>query len=132
MSLVLELATLVAGALVLVALVPRVRDRARGRRVRRQAARPAALERIEWVVQSSRQTAGDVHVRVRPLLREIAAPLLSRRGVRLDAEPERARALLGDELWEVVRPDRQRPQERRARGLELAELERLVRRLERL
>lgn len=132
MSLVLELATLVVGVVALVALLPRVAERTRGRRVRRAARRPASLERIEWVVEAGRQRAGDVHVRVRPLLRELAAPLLRRHGVRLDAEPARARELLGEEVWEVVRPDRLLPQDRRAPGLSLDELERLVRRLEQL
>jgi hypothetical protein len=84
------------------------------------------------VVDAGHQTAGDVHVRVRPLLREIAAPLLRRLGVHLDSEPQRARALLGEELWEVVRHDRPRPLERREPGLALPDLERLVQRLERL
>ncbi|MGN6170396.1 MAG: hypothetical protein ACTHQQ_19830 [Solirubrobacteraceae bacterium] len=132
MSLTLEVATIVVGALVLAALVPRVATRRRARRTRRPAPRPAALERIERVVGAGRQTAGDVHVRVRPLLREIAVPLVRRQGIRLDSEPERGRALLGEELWEVVRPDRPRPQERRAPGLGLSELERLIERLERL
>jgi hypothetical protein len=132
MSLVLELAAIVVGALVLAALVPRVSRRPRARRSRRAVPRPAALERIERVVEAGRQTAGDVQVRVRPLLREIAAPLLRREGVRLDSEPQQARAVLGEELWDVVRPDRPRPQDWRAPGITLPELERLVQRLERL
>jgi hypothetical protein len=131
-SLVAELVALVVGALLLLALLPRVPARARGGRVRPTVARPEPLERIERVVEAGHQTAGDVHVRVRPLLREIAGPLLRRHGVRLDGEPARARALLGEELWEVVRPDRPPPRERRDRGLELSELEQLVQRLERL
>lgn len=132
MSLVLEVAAVVVGALVLAALVPRVSPRPRARGSRHSVSRPAALERIERVVGAGRQSAGDVHVRVRPLLREIADPLLRREGVGLDSEPQRARALLGEELWEVVRPDRPRPQDRRAPGLTRSELERLVERLERL
>lgn len=132
MSLTLELGVLVIGALVLIALLPRVPPRPRARKGRRAVPRPTELERIERVVDAGRQTAGDVHVRVRPLVREIAATLLRRQGMRLDTEPERARALLGEELWDVVRPDRPRPLDRRARGLELSELERMVDRLERL
>lgn len=132
MSLILELATLVAGALLLAALVPRVHGRPRTRRRPSSAVRPAALERIERVVTAGRQTTGDVHVQVRPLLREIAAQALSRHGVRLDAEPARARALLGEELFALVRLDLPPPHDRRAPGLELAQLERLTDRLERL
>jgi hypothetical protein len=132
MSLVLEVAAVVVGALVLAALVPRVSPRPRAKGGRHSVSRPATLQRIERVVAAGRQSAGDVQVRVRPLLREIAEPLLRREGVRLDSEPEQARALLGEELWEVVRPDRPRPQDRRAPGLELSELERMVSEMERL
>ncbi len=132
MSLAIELASLVVGAVALAALVPRVAKRSRARTVHPQSSRPAGLERLEWMVSSGRHTAGDIQVRVRPVLREIAAALLRRRGVRLDAEPEQARALLGDELWEIVRPGRPRPRDHRAPGLELGALERLVERLERL
>jgi hypothetical protein len=132
MSLVLEVAAVVVGALVLAALVPRVSPRPRARRRPHSASRPDALQRIERVVGAGRKSAGDVQVRVRPLLREIADPLLRREGVRLDSEPQRARALLGEELWEVVRPDRPRPQDRRAPALTLSEFEQLVHRLERL
>ena len=132
MSLTLELAAIVVGALVLAALVPRVPTRPRSRPARRSAPRPATLERVERVVDAGHQTAGDVHIRVRPLLREIAAPLLRRQGVDLDSEPQRARTLLGDELWEIVCRDRPRPRERRDPGLSLRDLERLVQRLERL
>jgi hypothetical protein len=122
----------VVGVVALVALLPRASLRRRAPRVRHAAPRPAPLERTEWIVEAGRQRSGDVHVRVRPLLREIAAPLLRRQGVRLDAEPERARALLGEELWDLVRPERPLPQDRRGRGLSLAELEQLVQRLEQL
>src|SRR5579863_4470010 len=87
--------------------------------------RPEDLDRIERVVSAGHQTAGDVHARLRPLLRGICAPLLRRHGVRLDHDPERARALLGDELFELVSPARPRPDDRRAPGLELRALERV-------
>ncbi len=132
MSLVLELLALVLGVVLLAALVPRRPERSRGGTARAHQSRPGALEQLEWMVGSGRHTAGDVQVRVRPVLREIAVALLRRRGVRLDADSERARALLGDELWEIVKPDRPRPSDHRLPGLELSTLERLVERLERL
>jgi hypothetical protein len=49
--------------------------------------------------------AGDVHTRLRPLLRDIADERLAARGLSLDD----ARPLVGDRLWEVIRPDRPRP-----------------------
>ncbi len=50
----------------------------------------------------------------------------------LDREPEKARRLLGDETWELVRPDRPDPADRHAPGLASSALERVVVSLERL
>jgi hypothetical protein len=56
--------------------------------------------------------------------------LTTRRRISLDAEPEAARAALGGEAYELVRPDRPPPQDRLARGLPADELGRVVRSLE--
>jgi len=91
------------------------------------------LERLRNEVTLSTSTAFDVHVRLRPLVRRIAVHLLAaRRGVSLDAQPERARELLGDETWELVRADRPSPTDRNARGLRPAQLREIVASLERL
>ena len=75
----------------------------------------------------------DLHYRLRPHLRLIAAGLLEgRRGVVLDDEPSRARTLLGDETWELLREDRPVPLDRHAPGLTADALERVVLSLERL
>ncbi len=132
MKLALELATLVIGAIALIALVPRVPPRARRRRRPAAPQRPQSVERIERLVLTSRYTAGEVHGRLRPLLRQITTPLLRRRGVQLDGEPERARALLGDELWELVRAERPRPEDPRVPDIGLEQLTQMVERLERL
>ena len=71
-----------------------------------------------------------MHRRLRPLLRELAAARLRRRGVQLDHDGDRARELLGDELWEIVRPGRPMPADRFGPGLSGSELRRLVERLE--
>ena len=132
MKLTVEIVTLVLGIAAMLLLMPRFPLPTRARRRRAGPPRPEDLARIERVVSAGRQNAGDVHVRLRPLLRDIAALLLRRHGVRLDHDQERARALLGQELWEVVEPDRPRPAARRAPGLELPALERFTERLERL
>lgn len=63
--------------------------------------------------------AFDLHLRLRPRLQAIAEHrLASRRGLRLDS-PE-ARELLGEELWELLRPEREPPGDRFAPGLSLA------------
>jgi hypothetical protein len=68
-------------------------------------------------------SAFHLHVRVRPLLREIAAHRLrARYGVDLDDEPGRARELVGTSAWELVRPQRPPPDDRLAAGPSLSHL----------
>lgn len=89
------------------------------------------LERIEREVTLGQSTAFDLHFRLRPTLRRIASELLrSRRGIDLDREPEAARRALGDETWQLVRPDREPPPERFGPGIRLASLRRVVAALE--
>jgi hypothetical protein len=95
--------------------------------------RPAALARLEREVSMARSSAFDVHHRLRPALLELAAGLLSsRRGIDLAREPERAHLALGDDAWELVRPDRPPPAQRLGPGIEAAHLDRIVSALERI
>ena len=79
-------------------------------------------EHLDRVVSAATSHAGELHLRLRPILREIAANGLRRRGVDLDAEPQAAQELLAPETWELVRPDRPRPGDAFARGLAPARL----------
>jgi hypothetical protein len=108
------------------ALVPRARPR--------REEPPIQLNELVRAVAMSRLTALDVHYRLRPLVRTIAAARLSQRhGADLDREPERARDILGDgAVWQLVRPDRPEPEERLARGIRVSDLERVVDELEAL
>jgi hypothetical protein len=93
---------------------------------------PGDLDRVGRLVVLGGANEFDLHYRLRPLLRQISAErLLDHYGVDLDRDPERARSLLGDKLWEVVRPDRQVGR-RRGPGLPAAELAGDVARLEEL
>jgi hypothetical protein len=66
------------------------------------------LARIDRLVVLGGANAFDLHYRLRPLLRDLAADRLSAgHGVSLDGQPERAQRLLGEELWELVRADRE-------------------------
>ena len=77
--------------------------------------------------------AFDVHFRLRPVIAELAAELLSsRRGIDLERDPDRAHAALGDDVWELVRPDRPQPAERHGSGIDEAQLGRVVTALERV
>jgi hypothetical protein len=88
---------------------------------------------LERDVELSRLNGFHFHMRLRPVLREIAALRLRRRyGVELDREPARARELVPSAAWEVVRPDRRPPQDRLASGPSLASLREVVSELERL
>ena len=92
-----------------------------------------SLARLEREVTLGTSSSYDLHYRLRPTLRETAAGLLAvRRGIPLDAEPQRARAALGDATWQLVRPDREPPEDRLARGLTENDLRALVESLEAL
>ncbi len=134
---------LAVGAIVLVLLVP-------GAAARRPAPRPRRLRRPARLTRSRRRTtpdlaavdrllalsvasAEDEHLRLRPLVLEIATQRLAdHTGVRIDAAPEAAAAILGEETWELVRPDRERPGDRRARGISPRRLQTVIESLERI
>lgn len=132
MAYALEILTLVLGGLAMLAVFPYPAARRRRRRAGEARRRPSDLERLERLVVSGGYSAAETHARLRPLLVEIAAARLSRRGIRPDRSPDEARALLGDQLWELVRPDRPRPEDLRAAGVSLEQLAEMTERLERL
>jgi hypothetical protein len=90
----------------------------------------AQLESVDRLLVAAEGSAADLHERLRPVLREVAATRLRRRGIALDREPERARVLLGERAWEIVRPDREPPADPYARGSSEAELREVVGALE--
>ena len=98
----------------------------------RGRARPASLASIEREVALAAGTAFDVHYRLRPTLRSIAAGLLLRKGIDLERTPARAADLVGPDVWELVRPDHAAPEDRSAPGLPVTSMERAVAALERL
>lgn len=92
---------------------------------------PPSLARIEFEAALGVAGSFDLHYRLVPRLRSIAAGLLaSRRQVSLDANPSTAQAILGDTTWELVRPDRPAPEDRLARGIAPQELAEVVDALE--
>lgn len=132
MRLPVEIVAILAAAVAIFFAVPQAVHRKRQRRRPARPQRPADLERLERLVVTARATAADVHLRLRPVLQEMAAARLRRRGVWLDRSPEEARRLLGEELWELVRTDRPRPADPRAPGLSIEQLTSVIMRLERL
>lgn len=94
---------------------------------------PAPLARLEQEVALGVAGSFDLHHRLRPRLRELTMELVAaRRGVSLDGEPDRARGILGDEAWDIVRPDRPQPTDRLARGIPISELTGVVESLEQM
>jgi hypothetical protein len=94
---------------------------------------PSSLGRIEHEAALAIVGSFDLHYRFVPRVRSIASGLLtSRRRISLDDQPDVARNALGEETWEIVRPDRPPPEDRLARGISPEGLGRVVDSLERL
>jgi hypothetical protein len=74
------------------------------------------LESVARALDLAQSSSFELHNTLRPIVREIAAARLARRGVSLDRQPERARALIAAEAWELVRPDREAPARGSGRG----------------
>ncbi|MHB8469729.1 MAG: hypothetical protein ACYDCH_08245 [Gaiellaceae bacterium] len=135
---VLALAAIALASLTRIAAEPALRlqpspfaDALRPRRHDRM--RPPELVRVEREIALGTSTAAHLHLRLLPLLREAAAArLAAHHNVDLERRPEAARRLLGDEVWEQLRPDRPVPVDRNAPGMPLRTLRTLVDTLERL
>lgn len=112
---------LLAAVLVGVVLARRLSGGSPPRR-RRTRARSRARTDVrllnEWedVVASAVHSMAGADGRLRPRLRALAADRLALRGIDLDEEPERARAVLGEDAWQWLRPDRPPAHDRRAPG----------------
>lgn len=95
-----------------------------------RSAPPPSLARIEHEAALGVAGSFDLHYRLVPRLRALAAGLLASRRQISVAAPDTAHAILGDEAWELVRPDRPAPEDRLARGITPPELEHVVDALE--
>jgi hypothetical protein len=94
---------------------------------------PVELLRMERELELGIANAGSAHHRLLPLLRAAAAArLAARHGVELDRRPDAARALLGEEAWELLRPDRPEPVDRFGRGVTRERVEAVIGRVESL
>jgi len=78
----------------------------------------AEFLRMERELELGVVSAAHAHRRLLPLLRAAAsARLASRHGIELERRPEAARAMLGDDVWELLRPDRPEPEDRHGPGV---------------
>ena len=93
---------------------------------------PMRLRQIADDLRESEQSEFGVDRSLRPLLVPIADARLGRHGVDMARAPRRAQELLGDVLWEIVRPDRPSAAYRVGRGLAGDDLRTAIERLEQL
>ena len=93
---------------------------------------PLRLRQIVDVLRESERSEFGVDRSLRPLLVPIVAARLGRRGIDMSLAPRRAQELLGDRLWEIVRPDRTSAANRVSRGLPSNDLRAAIERLEQL
>jgi hypothetical protein len=93
---------------------------------------PLRLRRIADDLRESEQSEFGVDRSLRPLLVPIVAARLGRRGVDMALAPRRAEELLGDVLWEIVRPDRPSAAHRVGRGIAGDDLRTAIEQLEQL
>jgi hypothetical protein len=94
---------------------------------------PIELLRMERELELGIANASSAYQRLLPLLRAAAeARLASRHGVELDRRPDAAQALLGEEAWEWLRPDRPEPVDRFGPGVPRERVAALIERVEAL
>jgi hypothetical protein len=95
--------------------------------------RPSELVRTEREIMLGTSNAGNLHKRLLPILREAAAARLAAgHNVDLARRPDAARQLLGDDAWQLLRPDRPEPPDHDAPGIPMRQLRAVVDTLEKL
>ncbi len=95
--------------------------------------RPPELVRTEREITLGTSSAGHLHQRLLPILREAAAARLSaNHNVDLERRPDAARTLLGEDTWELLRPDRPEPHDRDDPGIPMRRLRGVISTLEKL
>ena len=94
---------------------------------------PEELVRMERELILGSADADHAHRRLLPLLRATAAArIAARHGFELERRPDAARALLGTDVWELLRPDRPEPADRHAAGVPEAQIANAIARIEAL
>jgi hypothetical protein len=94
---------------------------------------PVELLRMERDIELGIAGAGHAQYRLLPILRQAAAARLgSHHGIELERRPEAARALLGEDVWGLLRPDRPIPEDRFAPGVSRERVTAVIERLESL
>ena len=136
MTLLAEIALVVLAGIAVatcVTLLPAPRPLRRRTPVATGSSRPQQLVALERLVITAGPSAVSAHAYLRPLLIQIVSHRLAARGQTLERMPEATgRQMLGDQLWDIVRPDRPFPQDRHGPGVgpqELGGMLEVIRRL---
>ena len=93
---------------------------------------PSGLRQVVDILRDCEHSEFSVDRSLRPLLVPIVTARLGRRGIDMALAPRRSQELLGDRLWEIVRPDRASAANRVGRGLAGDDLREAIERLEQL
>ena len=97
------------------------------------ASEPEELVRMERELVLGIADADHAHRKLLPLLRAAAAArLAARHGFELERRPEAARELLGEDVWDLLRPDRPEPADRHGPGVPRAQIAAAIERVEAL
>jgi hypothetical protein len=95
--------------------------------------RPSELVRTEREITLGTSNAGHLHARLLPVLREAAAArLAAAHNVDLARRPDAGRRLLGEDVWQLLRPDRPEPLEHDGPGIPMRQLRAVIDTLEKL
>jgi hypothetical protein len=98
-----------------------------------ETVRPSELVRTEREIVLGTSSAGHLHQRLLPILREAAAARLAAgHNVDLARRPEAARELLGEDAWQLLRPDRPAPRDHDDPGIPMRQLRSVVDTVEKL
>ena len=94
---------------------------------------PVELLRMERELVLGSADADHAHRRLLPLLRATAAArIAARHGFELERRPEAAGALLGEDAWELLRPDLPAPEDRHGPGVPRKRVVAVIERVESL
>ena len=93
----------------------------------RELSVPSEPERIRFEVGAATRRSMELHHQLRRRLRRLAADRLAAgHGVDLDGDPDASRRILGDETWDLLRPDRVAPEDRFGPGMPVEGVSRIV------
>jgi hypothetical protein len=93
----------------------------------RELTAPSEPARIRFEVGAATHRSMELHHQLRRRLRRLAADRLAAdHGIDMDAEPEASHALLGEEAWDLLRPDLTPPSDRFGPGMPIEALTSIV------